>query len=246
VLEAGTVAAGAGDRLAPLGYHPRPNQPASGKRDDRPCPLPVHPRRTRRPSRRWRRAGRSRAGSSADGRSLALRLLELLRLCNDWLKFAETKNVGIVGLAGSALAIVVAAVSFLRAEGIPPPAGVGLVVASLLMALSLLAGVWSFMPATSTPRWMRLNVGDPHPDDNLFYFGHAAKYAPRPLAEAVARRYERQPEPAVSDLHHDLAAQLVVNARITLQKLKLFRWAVLLFAGGALLSAAGMLAVLLV
>lgn len=177
---------------------------------------------------------------------LAARLLELLRLCNDWLKFAETKNVGIVGLAGSALAIVVAAVSFLRAEGIPPPAGAGLVVASLLMALSLLAGVWSFMPATSTPRWMRLNVGDPHPDDNLFYFGHAAKYAPRPLAEAVARRYERQPEPAVSDLHHDLAAQLVVNARITLQKLKLFRWAVLLFAGGALLSAAGMLAVLLV
>ncbi len=176
---------------------------------------------------------------------LAPRLLDLLKLCNDWLKFAETKNVGIVGLAGSGLAIIVAAMSFLRAEGVTRGAGVILTAGSLLMALSLLAGVWSFMPATSTPRWMRLRVGDPRPDDNLYYFGHAAKYAPGPLAEAVARRYERQPEPAVSELHHDLAAQLVVNARITLQKLRLFRWAVLLFAGGAILAAAGMLVVVL-
>ena len=176
---------------------------------------------------------------------LAPRLLDLLKLCNDWLKFAETKNVGIVGLAGSGLAIIVAAMSFLRDEGVTRGAGVVLTAGSLLMALSLLAGVWSFMPATSTPRWMRLRVGDPRPDDNLFYFGHAAKYAPGPLAEAVARRYERQPEPAVSELHHDLAAQLVVNARITLQKLRLFRWAVLLFAGGAILAAAGMLVVVL-
>ena len=176
---------------------------------------------------------------------LATRLLDLLQLCNDWLKFAETKNVGIVGLAGSGLTIIIAALSFLRDEGIIPGAGVALTLASLLMALSLLAGVWSFMPATGTPRWMRLHIGQPHPDDNLFYFGHAAKYAPDPLAEAIARRYERQSEPVVSELHHDLAAQLVVNARITLQKLKLFRWAVLLFAGGALLAAAGVLAVLL-
>lgn len=176
---------------------------------------------------------------------LAPRLLDLLRLCNDWLKFAETKNVGIVGLAGSGLSFIVVALGFLRAEGVSPAAGVALTLASLLMALSLLAGVWSFMPATSMPRWMRLHVGDPRPDDNLFYFGHAAKYAPGPLAEAVAQRYERQPEPAISELHRDLAAQLVVNARITLQKLKLFRWAVLLFAAGALLSAAGMLSVLL-
>ena len=177
--------------------------------------------------------------------SLAPRLLDLLKLCNDWLKFAETKNVGIVGLAGSGLTFIVVALGFLRAEGVTPGAGMALTLASVLMALSLLAGVWSFMPATSTPRWMRLQVGEPRPDDNLYYFGHAAKYAPGPLAEAVARRYERQAEPAVTDLHHDLAAQLVVNARITLQKLRLFRWAVLLFAAGALLAAGGMLTVLL-
>jgi len=167
--------------------------------------------------------------------TLAPRLLELLKLCNDWLKFAETKNVGIVGLAGSGLTFIVVALGFLRDEGVTPGAGVALTAASVLMALSLLAGAWSFMPATGMPRWMRLRVGDPRPDDNLYFFGHVAKYAPGPLAEAVARRYEGQPEPVVTDLHHDLAAQLVVDARITLQKLKLFRWAVLLFAGGALL-----------
>lgn len=185
------------------------------------------------------------AASTVVGDPLATRLLDLLRLCNDWLKFAETKNVGIVGLAGSGLTFIVVALGFLRDEGIAPAAGVALTLASLLMALSLLAGVWSFMPATSTPRWMRLDVGEPRPDDNLFYFAHTAKYAPGALAEAVARRYEGQSDPAISDLHRDLAGQLVVNGRIALQKLRLFRWAVLLFAGGALLAAASMLGVLL-
>lgn len=186
----------------------------------------------------------SSAATAAGPDPVADRLLDLLRLCNDWLKFAETKNVGIVGLAGSSLTFIIVALGFLQTEGLTTGPGVALTGGGLLLALSLLAGVWSFQPATSIPAWMRPHRDSPHQDDNLFYFGHAAKYAPRALAEAIARRYERQAAPDLWELHDDLAAQLIVNARITLQKLKLFRWAVVLFGVGALLAAGGMLAVL--
>lgn len=178
---------------------------------------------------------------------LATRLLELLRLVNEWLRFAETKNVGIVGLASGGLTIVVAALGFLREEGFGSGSGVTITIGALLMALSLLAGVWSFLPATSMPRWMRARTEAARPDDNLYYFGHLARRQPRDLAATIARRYERQPDPeaAITELHADLAAQVVVNARITMQKLKLFTWAVVLFAAGALLAAGGILAVVL-
>ncbi|MCC6314446.1 MAG: hypothetical protein IT337_10580 [Thermomicrobiales bacterium] len=176
---------------------------------------------------------------------LADRLLDLLRLVNDWLKFAETKNVGIVGLASGGLTLLVAATGFLRAEGIPLAAGFVLTAAGALLALSLLVGVWSFMPASGAPQWLRSRIGAPNPSDNLLYFGHAAKYSPHDLVETIARRYERQSDPVIHALHTDLAAQLVINARITLQKLWLFRWAVILFAAGVLMAAAGMLVAIL-
>lgn len=178
---------------------------------------------------------------------LAARLLELLRLVNEWLRFAETKNVGIVGLASGGLSFVVVALGFLRDEGLGTGSGAALTLGAVLMALSLLAGVWSFLPATGMPRWMRASTDPARPDDNLYYFGHIARRHPHELAAAIARRYEGQtdPEAAISELHADLAAQVVVNARITMQKLKLFTWAVVLFAAGALLAAAGILVVVL-
>jgi hypothetical protein len=178
---------------------------------------------------------------------LAARLLDLLRLVNEWLRFAETKNVGMVGLASGGLTFIVVALGFLQDEGLGQLTGAALTVGAVLMALSLLASVWSFLPATSLPRWMRTRRARPRPDDNLFYFGHLANYHPRELVSAMARRYERHPDPDpdATDLQADLAAQVVVNARITMQKLKLFTWAVVLFAAGAVLAAGGILVVVL-
>ncbi len=178
---------------------------------------------------------------------LATRLLDLLRLVNEWLRFAETKNVGIVGLASGGLSFVVVALGLLRDDGLGTGPGAALTLGAVLMALALLAGVWSFLPATSMPRWMRASADAARPDDNLYYFGHLARRHPRELVADIARRYERLPEPeaAVTELHADLAAQVVVNARITMQKLKLFTWAVVLFAAGALMAAGGILVVVL-
>jgi pycsar effector protein len=168
------------------------------------------------------------------------RLLELLKLVNDWLKFAEAKNVGIVGLASGAMSVLLVALGFLREAGLTLIPSLFIAAGAACLAISLLIGVYSFFPATAMPQWMRMRLDPPHADDNLYFFGHAAKYDPAALAVAVARRYDRAAEPIVHELHTDLAAQLIVNARITLQKLRLFRWSVLFFGAGVLLAGIGM------
>jgi hypothetical protein len=174
--------------------------------------------------------------------TLAPRLDGLLKSVNDWLKFAETKNVGIVGLASGGLSVLLVAVGFLTDDDILHPlAGMLLLTGGAALAISLLVGVWSFLPATSMPHWMRLPSEPPRPDDNLFYFGHLSRYDPASLVAAIAERYERAPDLPVTALHTDLAAQIVVNARITMQKLRLFRWSVVLFGAGVLIGTAGIL-----
>ena len=169
------------------------------------------------------------------------RLLDLLKLVNDWLKFAEAKNVGIVGLASGGLSVLLVAVGLLREAGFTGLSA-GLVVAgALLLAASLLVGVWSFFPATALPDWMRAHLDAPDPDDNLYFFGHVAKYDPATLAVAIATRYDRVPEPVLHEVHTDLAAQLIVNARIAMQKLRLFRWSVFCFGAGVLVSGVALL-----
>lgn len=172
---------------------------------------------------------------------LSERLLDLLTRTTDWLKFAETKNVGIVGLASGGIAALIAAAGFLGQIGLRGQAGLALLGGGVLLAAALLIGVCSFMPVTSAPHRMRRHAGTERRDDNLFYFGHLAVYTPEDLTQAIAERYLEQPPAEWQIMHRDLAAQIIVNARITLQKLTLFRWAALCFAGGVLLSAAGML-----
>jgi hypothetical protein len=172
---------------------------------------------------------------------LSERLLDLLARTTDWLKFAETKNGGIVGLASGGIAALIAAAGFVGEIGLQGLAGRVLLGGGMLLAAALLIGVWSFLPATSVPSWMGRHPGTPHLDDNLFYFGHLAVYTPEGLTQAIADRYLDQPPAEGRIMHRDLAAQIIINARITVQKLTLFRWAALCFAGGVLLSAGAML-----
>jgi hypothetical protein len=180
--------------------------------------------------------------ATADGTES--RLLELLKLVNDWLKFAEAKNVGIVGLASGAMSVLLVALGFLREAGLTPIPSLFVGAGGACLALSLLIGVYSFLPATAMPHWMRMQLEQPRADDNLYFFGHAAKYDPAALAVAIARRYDRATEPIVHEVHTDLAAQLIVNARITMQKLKLFRWAVVFFGAGVLLAGIGIVLII--
>jgi hypothetical protein len=173
-------------------------------------------------------------------RDVEHQLSEQLTRVIDWLKFAEAKNTGSVGLSSTGLGVIV---TFLVAgPPIPALAGVGLGIGAFSLMLSLLLTVASFLPSTDLEKHL---VGDrerPTSRDNLLYYGHLARYEPRALVEAIAEMYfEQESETyAPSKLAIDLAAQIVTNARITVRKLALFRYSLLLFGFGVLVASAAM------
>jgi hypothetical protein len=173
-------------------------------------------------------------------RDVEQQLSEQLTRVIDWLKFAEAKNTGSVGLSSTGLGVIV---TFLVAgPPIPALAGVGLGIGAFSLMLSLLLTVASFLPSTDLEKHL---VGDrerPTSRDNLLYYGHLARYEPRALVEAIAEMYFEQESEAYapSKLAIDLAAQIVTNARITVRKLALFRYSLLLFGFGVLVASAAM------
>src|SRR5215213_9627143 len=167
-------------------------------------------------------------------------LADLLDRVIGWLQFAESKNIGMVGLISAFLVLIV---TFLVAgPSVPPLAGVGLALCALALMIGLLLAMACLLPATDLERDLIEERALPGVEDNLIYFGHLARYEPRTLVRAVASYYvEMTPdEVAVSKFALDLAEQIVANARITLRKLMLYRAAVLLFAAGVLSAAAAM------
>ena len=173
-------------------------------------------------------------------RQVEQQLSELLTRVIDWLKFAEAKNTGSVGLSSTGLGVIV---TFLVAgPPIPALAGVGLGIGAFSLMLSLLLTVASFLPSTNLEKHL---IGDrerPTSRDNLLYYGHVARYEPRALVQAMAEMYFEQEGKAYapSKLDIDLAAQIVTNARITVRKLALFRYSLLLFGFGVLVASMAM------
>lgn len=167
------------------------------------------------------------------------KLLNILVMVNDWLKFAETKNAGLVGLGAAGAAVLG---SFMGAAD-DRLLTIGLASAAVLVSLSVLFGLASFFPRTGLARHLTHEVGRPAADDNLYYYGHLAKYSPTALVEAIARDYANI---GYTDIVHarsrnDLAAQVIVNSRITLAKLQLFGIATWLFALAAVIALAAVL-----
>ncbi|MBA3450723.1 MAG: hypothetical protein H0T18_05870 [Chloroflexia bacterium] len=173
-------------------------------------------------------------------RDVEMLLADLLNRVIDWLKFAETKNTGAVGLSSTGLGVIV---TFLVAgPPIPTIAGVGLGIGAVALMVSLMMSVASFLPSTDLEKFL---VGDrqkPSPGDNLLFYGHLARYEPRALAQAIGELYFEHPDdgPPPSKFAIDLAAQIVTNSRITVRKLAFFRYALLLFGFGVLIAAAAM------
>lgn len=172
------------------------------------------------------------------------RLYRLLQLVIDWLKFAEAKNVAMVGFASSAIAVLL---GFLAAtnELLPFAAAILLAVGGLGLLLALLVSLASFMPQTNVKPEVNSQSPTSHKSANLFYFGHIAAYEPPVLVEEMIRRNLRGKSVQVDDGHIDLAEQVVINARITLRKLRLFTLSVVCFAVGVVGSGAGVLVAVL-
>ena len=173
-------------------------------------------------------------------RDVETRLSDLLTRVIDWLKFAEAKNTGAVGLSSTGLGVIV---TFLVAgPPLPTLAGIGLGLGAITLMLSLMLAVASFLPTTNLEKQLVGERERPNPTDNLLYYGHLARYEPRALTRAIAEMYfeHEGEEYAPGKLAIDLAGQVVTNARITVRKLALFKYSLLLFGFGVLVASAAM------
>lgn len=156
------------------------------------------------------------------------KLFATLSMVNDWLKFAEAKNTGLLtfcGGVGAAVATMLAASSGVSSEW-----RIGLLVSVFFLFLSCPITLISFFPQTNL--WKRISKikDDPCDDDNLFFFGHLYKYTPNKLVQAMANSYLADPrdkEFKPSKYHYDIAAQVVINAQIARTKYRLFSFALI-------------------
>jgi hypothetical protein len=178
--------------------------------------------------------------STDSNRDVERQLSELLTRVIDWLKFAEAKNTGVVGLSSTGLGVLV---TFLVAgPTIPDLSGVGLGIGAVSLMVSLMLAVASFLPSTDLEKHLIGARDKPSAGDNLLFYAHLARYEPRDLARAIAEKYfEYEGEGFTpSMLAIDLAGQVVSNSRITVRKLALFKYALFLFGFGVLIAAAAM------
>lgn len=171
------------------------------------------------------------------------RLFKLLGLVNDWLKFGETKNGGMVALGG------IAATALLTyGSGLEHPTtwdGVTLFLAGFCFTLSLSLAVWSFLPQRDASKIESRIEGIPDEADNLYYYGHLAKLRTPDLIAKLCELHGCEPSKATRG-ERDLAEQIIVNSRITGGKMQLFFVASVVFLVGVVVMFASRVVAVLI
>jgi hypothetical protein len=161
------------------------------------------------------------------------RLFQLLELVNDWLKFGETKSGGMVVLAGLATTALLT-----YGSDIEDPTlwdGWTLFLAGFFFTLSLSLAVWSFLPKKGALKIGSRLEGIPDDSDNLYYYEHLAKFRATDLIEKLCELHECGPIKATRG-ERDLAAQIIINSRITRSKMQLFSMASVAFLIGVVVT----------
>ena len=143
------------------------------------------------------------------------RLKYILDLCIEWVKYAEKKNAALL-MAASGLVLALAGhfPDKASSSGIRACLWIGCV----SLVLSALICLVSFIPKIEFP-WIASRRKTTS-EDNLFFFGHIAEYSAAQFVDALYRGEGLQP--AANKLQLDLAGQIIVNARISLNKFQLF------------------------
>ena len=151
-----------------------------------------------------------------------VRLFRSFQLVNEWLKFAEAKNIALISLNGAA---IVGMQSVWKHYN-PTWPGWGwtelwLWTATVCCGLSLLVGVASLFPKTRIPPAFYRSV--PDGSTGAIFFGHLARMTPEDVLRELA------PGHATSEHSRyllDMAGQVVVNSKNARRKFALFTIAV--------------------
>jgi hypothetical protein len=153
------------------------------------------------------------------------RLRYILGLCIDWVKYAERKNAALLVAASG---LVLSLIGYFPTKTSSSGIRACFWISCASIALSAVLSLVSFVPQIQFP-WIasRRKTGS---DDNLFFFGHIADYSASELVDALYRAEGAQAIP--NKLQMDLAGQIIVNARISLNKFRLFTVAIWLTVVG--------------
>ncbi len=143
------------------------------------------------------------------------RLKHILGLCIEWVKYAEKKNAALlVAASGLVLSLAGRFPDKTSSAGIRACFWIGCV----SLVLSAVICLVSFIPQIEFS-WIA-SRRKTSSDDNLLFFGHIADYSASEFVDALYRAEDHQP--AVNKLQLDLAGQIIVNARISLRKFRMF------------------------
>lgn len=164
-----------------------------------------------------------------DDDTMTDKLLSILQLVNEWLRFAEAKNAVLLAFSGAAITAIVTYLA--AAKALTTLSTLSLSISILSLCASSLALSLSFIPKTDLAHltWKRQK---PCKDrrfshkttDNFYFYGSLRKYDPESLLEAVNENYfdSRIAKPyRKEDL--DIASQIVINSDITCLKFLFFR-----------------------
>lgn len=139
---------------------------------------------------------------------------------NDWLKFAETKTAAL--LTGNGI-LIFGILRTIKDQEISSTQVLILYFVMLLLILSLLTCLISFIPSLKLP-WL-VTSKKPTENDNLLFFGDAAKYDSKSYLKKLFSSTEK-PEKSFTAFENYYAEQIIANSIIALKKFRLFTFAI--------------------
>jgi hypothetical protein len=164
-------------------------------------------------------------------------LLDLLKMVNDWLRFAETKNGGLLALTGLSASALLGFAA--QAPHINPSGAWVMAAAGVLWGIAFLVTLGSFLPKTDLLNIVSRLEGVREEPDNLYYFGHLARLDAASLLAALGAD-PRDGSPRAR-FERDAAEQVIVNSRITVDKLAAFQVAAKCWGVGLVVAVIGIL-----
>ena len=163
--------------------------------------------------------------------SLREKLITILHIVNDWIKFAEAKNGILLAFCGTIIAAILSYTS--AVQNIPKYLLFCLIITTIILVFCSLICSISFLPRTNLERivWVRSNPSrnrrsSQQDTDNFYYFGHLLKYEASELLDSLNRLYlNNQIQPPYNKEDLDISNQIIINSEITFLKFKLFVFA---------------------
>lgn len=147
---------------------------------------------------------------------------------NEWLKFAEAKNAGLIVFN---LTSIFGAVAVITQKDpsvtIPRLISYYLYQLIILNGLGLLFALYSFYPQTQVESVLSKKIEDiifkkPGPNGSVVFYGHIRDYDPASYLAKLCESCRKKVEEC-SNLESDYASQIVINSRIAFRKYNCFK-----------------------